>query len=55
MPFQNSIHNISAHIDLATQLLQIVIPTTFNTAYSDNLYFSLVLKDSLLGKDMVDY
>ena len=31
MPVQNSIHKISARPDLATQLLQIVIPTTINS------------------------
>ena len=31
MPVQNSIFKISAHPDLATYLLQILIPATFNS------------------------
>ena len=55
MPFQKTNFNISAHPDLATQLLQILIPTRFYSFFDKkgNLHFSHVLEDGLLRKDFV--
>ena len=52
MPVQNSITKIYARPDLATQLLQILTPTTFSSilCQKGDLYFSLALEDGLLGK-----
>ena len=46
---QNSNSKYSAHPDLATQLLQILIPTTFYSLLCQNLHLSHVLEDKLLG------
>ena len=54
MPVQNSNFKISARPDLATNLLQILVPATFSSiVYQDNLHFSYVLEDGLLGGYLV--
>ena len=55
MPVQNSNFKISARPNLATNLLQILIPATINSLVSKkgNLQFSYVIKDGLLGKYLV--
>ena len=55
MPVQNSNFKISARPDLATYVLKILIPATFNSlvCQNGNLYVSYVLEDSLLGKYLV--
>ena len=55
MPVQNSKFKISARPDLATDLLQILIPATINSLVyqKGNLHFSYVLEDGLLGKCLV--
>ena len=55
MCVQKSNLKISAHPDLATNLLQILIPTTFNSLLCQkaNLHFSSVLKNGLLGKYLI--
>ena len=52
MPVQNSNFKISPCPDLATNLLQILIPATINSQVCQrgNLHFSYVLEDGLLGK-----
>ena len=55
MPVQNSYFKISARPDLATYLLQILIPATINSlvCQKGQFNFSYVLKDGLLGKYLV--
>ena len=56
MPVRNSYFKISARPDLATYLLQILIPATYNSlecVKKSNLHFSYVLEDGLLGKYLV--
>ena len=56
MPAWNGNNIICAHSDLATRLLQILIPTTFNSLIcvkKGNLHFSHVLKDDLLTGDLL--
>ena len=56
MPVQNSYFKISARPDLATYLLQILIPATFNSLVCQKGQFTLllyVLEDGLLGKYLV--
>ena len=43
MPVQNSYHKISACADLATQLLQILLPTTFYSLFYQKGQFTLKL------------
>ena len=43
MPVQNSIFKISAHPDLATNLLTILIPATFNSLLCQKGQFTLYL------------
>ena len=52
MPVQNSNSKMSALPELAPNLLQILIPTTFYSLFDqkDNLQFSHVLEEDLLGK-----
>ena len=54
MPIQNSNIKISAHPNLPTHLLQILIPTTFNSllCQKGNLHVRHPLKDGLLGKSL---
>ena len=51
MPVQNSNFKIYARPDLATNLLQILVPAKVNSlvCQKDNLHFSYVLEDGLLG------
>ena len=56
MPVQKSILKIFARPDLATYLLQILVPATFDSlkcVKKGNLHFSYVLEDGLLGKYLV--
>ena len=55
MPVQNSNSKISAHPDLATQLLQILIPTILNSLLCQKGQFTLqpALEDGLLEKYLV--
>ena len=57
MLVQNANSKISACPDLATNLLQILVPTTFTTiAYcvkKHNLHFSYVIEEGLLRKNLV--
>ena len=55
IPVQNSYFKISARPDLATYLLQILIPATYNSlvCQKGNLHFSYVLEDGLLRKYLV--
>ena len=55
MSVQNSNAKISVHPDLATNLLQILIPPHLITycVRKGNLHFSYVLDDGLLGKYLV--
>ena len=53
MPAQNSNSKISAHPYLDTNLLQILIPTTFSSLLCHKEQFTLVLEDGLLGKYLV--
>ena len=55
MPAQNSNSKISAHPDLATQLIQILIPTTLIVYCIEkgNLHFSHLLEDGLLAKSQI--
>ena len=52
MPVQNSNFKISARPGLATNLLQILIPATFNSLHikKGNLHFSCVLEYGLLER-----
>ena len=52
---KNSNFKIYARPDLATNLLQILIPATINSlvCQKGNMHFSYVLDDGLLGKYMV--
>ena len=52
MPVKNCIHKISDRSDRETQLLQNIIPTTFNR-FCVNLHYSHVLEEDLLEKGMV--
>ena len=55
MPVQNSNFKISARPDLATDLFQILIPTTMNclVCQKGNIHFNYVVEDGLLGKYLV--
>ena len=55
MPVQNSNFKISARPDLATYLLQILIPATIDSVSKRaiTIHFSYVLQDSLLGQYLV--
>ena len=56
MPVQNSNFKVSAHPDLTTDLLQILIPPAISNSKwvkKGNLHFSYVLEDGLLGKYLV--
>ena len=54
MPVQNSNFKKIARPYLATYLLQILIPATFNSCVKKaNLHFSYDLEDGLLGKYLV--
>ena len=58
MPVQSSNFKISARPDLATSLLQILIPATINSLVCHkgqftNLHFSYVIEDGLLRKYFV--
>ena len=53
MPVQNSIFKISARPDLATYLLQILIPATFNSLVCQKGQFTLQLEDGLVGNYLV--
>ena len=55
MPVQNSKSKISARLDLATQLLQICRPTTFNSQLCQKGHFTLQAfpEGCLLEKDFV--
>ena len=56
MPVQNINLKMFIRPDLATYLLQILIPTTFIVAQcvkKGNLHFSYVLEDGILGKYLV--
>ena len=44
---------ISARPDLAINLIQILLPTTFNSLRKANLHFSYVLEDGSLGKYLI--
>ena len=55
MPVKNSNFKNFARPDLATYLLQILVPDTCNSfvCQKGNLHFSSVLEDGLLGKYLV--
>ena len=53
MPVQNSSFKISARPDLATYLLQILIPSNSLVCQKGNLHFSYVLEHGFLVKYLV--
>ena len=55
MPVQSSNFKISARPDLATSLLQILIPATINSlvCHKGHLHFSYAIEDGLLRKYFV--
>ena len=53
MPVQNSNFKISDRPDLATNLLQILIPATIYCLKKGKIHFHYVLEDGLLGKYLV--